>query len=198
MARSSGTSPQPGGQGGGSSASVVVTTLTVAALAVIGFFAYQASAAQDREESRTPPASSSPPKDGDSPSGEKETALPKNSGEGKRVVYALKRKRVWLVDARNKVTRTFKVTPSAVSPEPGGYKVESRAAHVTGSDGVPVENVVRFAQVDGTTVGFSSAVDGSMPTRDTGQKTGGVRETRQDGEAMWSFAMIGTKVVVVR
>ena len=174
-----------------------MTALTVAALAVIGFFAYQASAAQDRQESRTPP-SSSPSQDGDSPSGEKETALPEKSGEGKRVVYALKRKRVWLVDANNKVSRTFKVTPSAVSPEPGGYRVESRASHVTGSDGVPVENVVRFAQVDNTTVGFSAAVDGSMPSRDTGQKTGGVRETRQDGEAMWSFAMIGTKVVVVR
>jgi hypothetical protein len=29
-------------------------------------------------------------------------------------------------------------------------------------------------------------------------KTGGIRESRTDGEAMWMFATIGQKVVVIR
>ena len=73
----------------------------------------------------------------------------------------------------------------------------SRSKRVTGSDGVPVEHVVRFASVDGTVIGFSAALDGSVPQLDPKVRTGGVRETRADGAAMWRFATIGRKVVVV-
>ncbi|MEU2086581.1 L,D-transpeptidase [Streptomyces albus] len=190
----------------GGSAGVVVAGLTAAALAVIGFFAYQASAAQDRVE-RPSAARSGEPSPGASRHADdkgrqaerdkKEKALPADSGEGLRVVYALKRQRVWLVGKDGEVARTFTVTPSAVSPPPGTYKVTSRSAHIQGSDGVPVENVVRFASVEGVTVGFSAALDGSTPTPDASRKTGGVREKRADGEAMWSHAPIGTPVVVV-
>lgn len=187
----------------GSSAGAVVAALTAAALAVIGFFTYQASAAQDRD-----PVGSAGSRDDSDGSGEgpgeqsekekRETNLPAFSGAGERVVYDLDRNRVWLMGERQEVERTFKVAPSSVDPEPGTYKVESRAPHVTGSDGVPVENVVRFATSQGTTIGFSSALDGSMPDADPVQQTGGIRERRADGEAMWLFATIGTKVVVVR
>lgn len=189
---------------GGNSAGVVVAGLTAAALAVIGFFAFQASAAQDGATKRTPNASesSSPAKNpSDRPgSGRKAKngkALPAGSGHGARVVYALERHRVWLVGKDGKVTRTYEVVPSTVDPEPKAYKVTSRSSHVTGSDGVPVENVVRFANAEGTTIGFSAAVDGKMPKPDASQKTGGIREKRADGEAMWLFATIGTNVVVV-
>ncbi|RCG19405.1 hypothetical protein DQ392_11130 [Streptomyces reniochalinae] len=177
--------------------------LTAAALAVIGFFAYQASAAQDRAErpSAAQTAKPSPGDEGDdakshAPS-KKETALPSRSGEGLRVVYALERRRVWLVGKDGKATRTFEVAPSPVSPQPGTYEVTSRSSHVKGSDGVPVENVVRFASVDGVTIGFSAALDGSTPDPDTSRRTGGIREKREDGEALWLHAPIGTRVVVV-
>ncbi|WP_369205039.1 L,D-transpeptidase [Streptomyces sp. PU-14G] len=188
----------------GGSAGVVVAGLTAAALAVIGFFAYQASAAQDRAE-RPSAAKTAKPSPGDdggddakghAPS-KKETALPARSGEGLRVVYALERQRVWLVGKDGKATRTFEVAPSSVSPQPGTYEVTSRSSHVKGSDGVPVENVVRFASVDGVTIGFSAALDGSTPDPDTSRKTGGIREKRKDGEALWLHAPIGTRVVVV-
>lgn len=187
----------------GGSAGVVVAGLTAVALAVIGFFAFQASAAQDdagkpsasRPSSPSPGASDAkkkPPKEVD------EKALPAKSGKGTRVVYALERRRVWLVKGDSKVTRTFAVVPSTVSPTPGTYKVGSRSSHITGSDGVPVENVVRFANVEGVTIGFSAAVDGSMPDASDGtRKTGGIREARDDGEALWLLATIGTRVVVV-
>ncbi|PJE94717.1 hypothetical protein CUT44_26510 [Streptomyces carminius] len=189
-----------------SSAGVVVAGLTAAALAVVGFLAYQASAAQDRRDTgadRTPAASASPsPGTGkagktDKKDGAERTALPPGSGTGERVVYSLGSRRVWLVGANEQVTRTYPVVPGAVDPEPGEYTVTSRTERVTGSDGVPVAHVVLFAQVDGTVVGFSAAVDGSLPTGAPKEGTGGVRERPEDGEAMWKFATVGTKVVVV-
>ncbi|MFE9386205.1 hypothetical protein ACFYMO_23755 [Streptomyces sp. NPDC007025] len=186
----------------GSSAGVIVAGLTAAALAVVGFFAYQASAAQDRSE-KPSAAKSAKPSPGASDGknrtpAERDTALPGDSGRGHRVVYALKRQRVWLVGKNGKASMTFEVFPSTVDPEPGAYQVTSRASHVTGSDGVPVENVVRFADVDGVTVGFSAALDGSTPEPDASRRTGGIREKRADGEALWLHAPIGTRVVVVR
>jgi hypothetical protein len=186
---------------GGSSAGVVVAGLTAAALVVIGFLTFQASAAQERTGQHAPSASGASSPGASSHNARKRAAaLPARSGHGERVVYALRRKRVWLVGANDRVRRNYAVGPSAVSPRPGTYKVESRAPHVTGSDGVPVENVVRFTTVRGTTIGFSAALDGAMPQRGTGgatRKTGGVRERRADGEALWLFAQIGTRIVVV-
>ncbi|MFD5495509.1 hypothetical protein ACFWH4_22065, partial [Streptomyces sp. NPDC127091] len=126
------------------------------------------------------------------------TAPPGDSGRGTRVVYALNTDRVWLVDKNDKVKRTFTVKPGTVDPEPGTYRVTSRSGKITGSDGVPVEHVVRFADSDGTVIGFSAAVDGSDPELDPKVRTGGVRETRADGRALWKFATIGRTVVVVR
>ncbi|HWM39698.1 MAG TPA: L,D-transpeptidase [Streptomyces sp.] len=184
----------------GSNAAAVVAGLTAAALAVVGFFAYQASAAHDRvkADSSKSSGSASQPSESSESRKKKDITLPAFSGTGERVVYDLGRNRVWLMEAGQEVKRTFRVRPSTVDPKPGTYKVESRAAHVTGSDGVPVENVVRFASGQGTAIGFSAALDGSTPKPEPGQSTGGIREDRADGEAMWLFATIGTKVVVVR
>lgn len=177
-----------------------MAALTAAALAVIGFFTYQASAAQDREKAGSAGSRADSGGSGESEreERERETNLPAFSGAGERVVYDLDRDRVWLMGEDQEVRRTFRVVPSSVDPKPGTYEVESRAPHVTGSDGVPVENVVRFATSQGTTIGFSAALDGSMPKADPKEQTGGIRERRADGEAMWLFATIGTKVVVVR
>jgi hypothetical protein len=184
-----------------SSAGAFVAGLTAAALAAVGLLAYQASAAQDKAAetaARKSSASLSPEPKASPRSAKKPSALPTDSGSGQRVVYALEAQRVWLVDESEKVLRTYEVTPSAVSPPPGRYSVTSRSAHITGSDGVPVENVVRFTQVDGAVVGFSAALDDQhKPTADPSKQTGGIRESREDGEAMWLFATIGTPVVVL-
>lgn len=192
-------------------ASVVVGGLLAAALAVVGFFTFQAGAAQDKKGAthRSDPGgadASGDHKHRDHSGGSGRhgrhgaTALPKRSGHGERVVYRLRNKRVWLVGSGGKVTRTYRVQPSQVSPQPGVYRVESRAPHVIGSDGVPVEHVVRFTVTRGATIGFSAAVGEAPATPDPARKsrkTGGIRETRKDGEAMWLFATTGTKVVVV-
>ncbi|AVH57029.1 MULTISPECIES: hypothetical protein [Streptomyces] len=181
------------------SSSGFVAGLTVAAVAAVGFLAYQASA-NVPDTLGKPRASASPktaapkaPRDKKNPA-----ALPAQSGTGERVVYSTDDDRVWLVGADNKVQRTFKVTPGTIDPAAGTYAVTTRANATTGSDGVQIEHVVRFALVDDIGIGFSAAVDGSTVAPDSTRKLGGIRESRADGEAMWNFATIGVKVVVIQ
>lgn len=179
------------------SSSVFVAGLTALAVAGVGFLAYQASA-------NVPDQLASPKKPGSSasasPAPEKTKdahAVPAKSGTGLRVVYSLDAKRVWLAGKAGQKPRTFVVMPSTVSPPPGTYEVTSRSEKVTGSDGVDIEHVVRFTSVDQVAIGFSSAVDGSMASPDPTLRTGGVRMRTADGDAMWAFATVGSKVVVV-
>ncbi|AGJ56753.1 putative secreted protein [Streptomyces sp. PAMC 26508] len=123
--------------------------------------------------------------------------MPEDSDTGARVVYGLKDRRVWIVDDKEETLRTFPVMPSSVSPLPGVYTVSSRSGTIKGSDGVLIEHVVRFANVDDVSVGFSAAQDGSMKSPDPTMKTGGVRMKRADGDVLWTFATVGVKVVVV-
>ncbi|MFF9338798.1 MULTISPECIES: hypothetical protein [unclassified Streptomyces] len=176
--------------------------LTAAAVAVVAFLAYQASASVPADLAEQPRTPGTVAPSASAPAGAKKPVknpltVPAASGKGERVVYALGDRRVWLVDEKNKAVRTFTVAPSSVSPEPGAYAVTSRSNSVRGSDGVQIEHVVRFATVDGVTIGFSAAVDGSMPAADPARKTGGIRMKRADGDATWTFASIGAKVVVV-
>lgn len=181
------------------SSSGFVAGLTTAALATVGFLAYQASASAPSDLGR-PRTGGSPgvsvakgPRDGKDPA-----ALPAGSGTGVRVVYALDADRVWLVGEGDRVKRTFRVTAGSVDPAPGVYTVTSRSNAITGTDGTAIEHVVRFTEVEGVTIGFSAAVDGSTPLPNPSVKTGGIRESRADGTAMWDFATIGRTVAVMR
>ncbi|UXY29350.1 hypothetical protein [Streptomyces sp. HUAS TT20] len=178
----------------------IVAGLTAAAVGTVGLLAYQASATVPAGLAGRPSSTSSPalaatkaPRDTKHP-----TALPGGSGTGERVVYSVDDDRVWLVAENGKVRRTFKVTPGSVDPLPGSYAVMSRSRAVTGTDGIPVEHVVRFTSVDDVVIGFSAAVDPSAADPDTTVKTGGIRERRADGNEMWKFATIGVRVVVIR
>lgn len=183
------------------SSSGIVAGLTAAAVAAVAFLAYQASANAPASVASTTggkPSSSASAQPSAKPKPTVDPlAVPAASGKGERVVYALKDRRVWLVDEDNKAIRTFTVMPSPVSPPPGVHQVTSRSGTVQGSDGVPIEHVVRFANVDEVAIGFSAAQDGSMASPDPTSKTGGVRMKRADGNAMWTFATVGAKVVVV-
>ncbi|MEU8996839.1 hypothetical protein AB0952_12640 [Streptomyces caniferus] len=183
--------------------STIVTALTTAAVVVVGVLGYQAAASapdtltQTRKAGHHSASKSRPERSGKKDKAPAPAAVPDASGKGRRIVYSLDAKRVWLVGGDDKALRTFKVAPSAVSPPLGAYAVGSRSVSVTGSDGIAIEHVVRFASVEGVTVGFSAAVDGSMPEPGSAKRTGGIRESRDDGKAMWDFALHGTKVVVV-
>lgn len=182
------------------SSSGIVAGLTAAALAAIGFLGYQASASAPAR----PPQAAGPQEPAPVPSpaaGKQDPAkpvpVPEGSGSGVRVVYSVGGKRVWLVGEAGQEPRSFPVVPSTVHPKPGSYLVGSRSSTVTGSDGVPVEHVVRFATTDGVVIGFSARVDGATPEPDPNRKTGGIRMAKADADAMWAFATINSKVVVV-
>ncbi|WP_327361895.1 MULTISPECIES: hypothetical protein [unclassified Streptomyces] len=181
------------------SSSGIVAGLTVVALAAVGFLGYQASAtAPAHPPHAAPPVTAPSPVPSAHPAeAAKPVAVPAESGTGSRVVYSMALKRVWLVGESGQEPKSFPVKPSTAHPKPGTYLVNSRSGAVTGSDGVPIEHVVRFATADGVVVGFSSRVDGQMPEPDPNKKTGGIRMTRADGDAMWAFATISSKVVVV-
>ena len=181
------------------SSSGFVAGLTAAAVTVVGFLAYQASANAPDQLSgpRTDTSPAAPatkaPRNAKDP-----VALPRDSGSGERVVYSVDDDRVWLVGENGRAQRTFEVTPGTVDPALGTYAVTSRGRIVTGSDGVRVEHVVRFHLSDGLAIGFSAAMDGSTAAPDPGKRLGGIRESRADGNAMWAFATIGVKVVVIQ
>ncbi|MFF7732616.1 hypothetical protein [Streptomyces sp. NPDC007984] len=184
------------------SSSGIVAGLTAAALATVGYLAHQAAESLPAGLGRAAHTGAAPAAGTSTPPRLKRdpTALPEDSGKGARVVYSLRDDRVWLVAGDEAVSRTFEVDPSTVDPAPGSYSVTSRSNSVTGSDGVPVEHVVRFATVDGVVIGFSAAVGSPTPAPppDPKARTGGIRESRPDGDAMWTFATIGRTVVVIR
>ncbi|MEU0411143.1 hypothetical protein ABZ307_25445 [Streptomyces griseorubiginosus] len=177
---------------------VWVTGLTVGAVAAVVVLAVQADkgtkpsvALTSRPTVSASPSASARPE----PSA---TAVPDASGTGRRIVYSLGEKRVWLVDASEAARRSFAVWPGTVDPAPGTYSVSLRRGDPqTGSDGVRVEHIVYFTAVDGVSIGFSNAVDGSSPPPANGARTGGIRMKAADGSALWTFGETGTKVVVV-
>lgn len=179
--------------------SMIVAGLTAGALLTVGVLGYQAAANASATRSAALTGTAPTTLRADAREGSRSpTVPPRGSGEGLRVVYALDGDRVWLVEKNGTVGRAFTVSPSTTDPEPGTYHVTSRSRATIGSDGVPVEHVVRFATRDGTAIGFSAALDGSAPDLDPEVPTGGIRESRADGEAMWRFATVGREVVVVR
>lgn len=171
--------------------------LTAAALTIVAWFGYQAAATAPKKPAGDRPAATATDK-ARKPAPKREAhPVPADSGRGMRVVYALGERRVWLVGADGKALRTYRVAPSAVAPPAGTHTVTSRTAVTRGSDGVQVEHVVRFATVGTVNIGFSAAADGSLPQGEPQAGTGGIRERSADGAALWKFAKIGTKVVVV-
>lgn len=178
-----------------------VTGLTVGATVAVVALAVQADKGPHPTAATARPSASASVSAHPSPKPKRPVApaVPAASGSGRRVVYSLGQKRVWLVDASDKATRTFGVWPGTVSPAAGSYSVTQRTpGPMTGSDGVKIEHIVYFATAPGANVAFSNAVDGSSPPPATGVQTGGIRMHTADGAAVWSFGTAGTKVTVVK
>ncbi|MFC4498814.1 MULTISPECIES: L,D-transpeptidase [Streptomyces] len=182
---------------------VWVTGLTAGAVAAVAVLTVKAeqgphpTAAASRPTARvsTDAKPSASPKASPSPS---KTEVPDASGTGRRVVYDLSDRRVWLVDADDTARRTFTVWPGTIAPAPGTYTVSVRKDATTGSDGVAIEHIVYFSVVSGVNIAFSNAVDGSSPPPPaSGTQTGGIRMAKADGAALWAFGDTGTKVRVV-
>ncbi|WP_327696852.1 hypothetical protein [Streptomyces sp. NBC_00459] len=179
--------------------SVWVTGLTLGAIAAVAVLAVKAEQGpQPHATAAARPSASASAQPSAKPSQPAEVAVPDGSGTGRRVVYSLGQKRVWLVDASEQTRRTFAVWPGSVSPDPGTYSVGQRDEARTGSDGVEIEHVMFFATGSGLSIAFSNAVDGASPQPASGVRTGGIRMSKADGTALWAFGTAGTVVTVVK
>ncbi|MFF7156688.1 hypothetical protein [Streptomyces sp. NPDC008139] len=177
--------------------STLVSGLTAAALVVIAVLAAQAAGSAPDQPPQARPSTSAVKSPSTKPT-PKTYPLPAASGTGRRVVYSLSAKRVWLVGDAEKVDRTYAVVAGNVAPSVGIHRVFSRRASGIGGDGAQVEHVVLFATTDGINVGFSAAADGSLAKPDPAKQTAAIRETRLDGTALWQIATIGSTVFVVK
>lgn len=134
--------------------------------------------------------------------------LPVRSGAGKRAVYSVPQQRVWLVDGTGRVVRSYRVSGQLSQPDAGTYAVYSRSRWATsGVSDERMQYMVRFTygKRTGTPVGFHD-----IPQRRDGRFSqseaqlgrplshGCVRQARRDAQALWAFAPVGTRVVVVR
>jgi hypothetical protein len=134
-------------------------------------------------------------------------SLPKDSGDGYRVVFSEGRQRVWLVGSDGSVARTYPVSGSLYDNlDPGTYEVYSRSEQAYAFDGSgSMKYFVRFAEGDtGAAIGFhdipldnSGELVQEPDQLGTAQSHGCVRQERADAIALWEFAPIGTVVVVV-
>lgn len=133
-------------------------------------------------------------------------ALPKGSGNGKRVVFSESEQRVWLVDADEAVMSTYKVSGSIHDNlDPGTYAVQSHTRHATSYDyGSTMQYFVRFTSGKNAPIGFHDipvANNGTLLQTTTQLGTplssGCIRQERKDAIRLWEFAPVGTTVVVL-
>lgn len=130
-------------------------------------------------------------------------AAPAGSGDGKRIVYSVQGQRVWLIEADNRVARTYRVSGRAGTPRAGTYSVYSKSPTAS-SGAVTMRYMVRFAHGQRLAIGFHSIprTASGQPIQSTSElgsyrSHGCVRQADADAATLWNFAPIGTKVVVV-
>lgn len=132
-------------------------------------------------------------------------ALPADSGQGRRIVFAESLQRVWLVDDAGAVVRTYPVSGSRYDNlQPGTYAVYSRSRNATAFDGSgSMEYFVRFTRGENAAIGFHTIPvyrDGT-PEQGVDQlglplSAGCIRQAEADAIALWEFGQVGTTVVV--
>jgi len=133
-------------------------------------------------------------------------ATPANSGSGRRIVYGGSAQRVWLVDQWNLVVDTYLVSGKANTPAPGTYSVYSKSERAwAGHDGITMRWMVRFAHGTDLAIGFHSIPRDAYgrPLQSEAQlgtyrSSGCVRQADHKAEALYAWAPVGTRVVVLR
>jgi hypothetical protein len=130
-----------------------------------------------------------------------------DTGSGKRLVYSRINQRVWAIDAKNRVVRSWLVSGSKYSNEiPGVHQVFSKSVESTAWNGQAIlPHMVRYARTHIGAIGFHGiprhVSDGSRYQTDAELGTrlsgGCTRQADLDADFVWAFADIGTTVVVV-
>lgn len=197
---------------------VASLTLTLGAVvAAVGLAPYpvQQDQAEAGELSRAevldvPPGAGQPPPpptpETDAHSTADPAAAPDRSGQGRRVVYAMDDQRVWLVRADGTVLHSYLVSGSRFDNlRAGTYEVYSRSVDATGYTGAStMRHMVRFTQGEQAAIGFHDIpVDRrGRPVQEvaelgTALSDGCIRQHPRDAKQLWTFAPVGTPVVVL-
>jgi lipoprotein-anchoring transpeptidase ErfK/SrfK len=138
---------------------------------------------------------------------DRSTVLPDDSGSGRRIVYANKAQRVWVVDESGQVVRTFLVSGRKWVPGPGTYNVFGKAEKTRSKvfPEITMDHMVRFAISPNkmNTIGFHAIpYKNGKPMQTEAQlgthlSGGCVRLAPADATWLFNWANIGTKVVVL-
>jgi hypothetical protein len=142
------------------------------------------------------------------PGVEESLAVPSASGSGRRIVFDMSRQRVWLVGqraGRDVVRRTYLVSGSVTDNlQPGTYHVYSKSARAWGvDDSGTMRYMVRFTHGARAAIGFHDVpIDNGALVQTRAQlgtplSHGCIRQWRPDAQALWRFAPLHTKVVVL-
>lgn len=128
-------------------------------------------------------------------------ALPGGSGNGQRIVYRNGTQQVWVVDGANRVLDTYRVSGRLGVPRPGTYRVYQKQRYGRDNSGTLTLN---FFIVFTGNIGFHAIpVDrNGRPIQSDAQlgqplSHGCVRLRYDKAQFLWSWAGIGTTVVVV-
>lgn len=135
--------------------------------------------------------------------------LPEDAGQGtgKRVVYERSSQRVWAIDDDEQIVRSYLVSGSRYRNEvPGWHTVYSRSESALGWDlQADLPFMIRYTQTDRGHIGFHAIPSwrdsGEMlqTLDELGQRLSGgcTRQALQDAEFLWTFADVGTRVLVL-
>ena len=136
----------------------------------------------------------------------KAAPVPIKSGTGRRIVYANRQQRVWVINADNKVIRTFPVSGMLGQPGNGTFSVFSKSPTSYSPEfaGVTFRFMTRFAiGRNGGNIGFHEIpIRNSKPMQTVDELgafkgSGCLRSSTQDALFIYQWATLGTKVVVV-
>ena len=132
--------------------------------------------------------------------------VPIKSGTGRRIVYANRQQRVWVINADNEVLRTFPVSGMLGQPGNGTFSVFSKSPTSYSPEfaGVTFRFMTRFAiGRNGGNIGFHEIpIRNNKPMQTVDELgafkgSGCLRSSTQDALFIYRWATLGTKVVVV-
>ena len=132
--------------------------------------------------------------------------VPVRSGTGRRIVYANRQQRVWVINENNEVIRTFLVSGMLGQPGKGTFRVFSKSPTSFSPEfaGVTFRYMTRFAiGRNGGNIGFHEIPVRNNKPMQTVEELGAfkgsgcLRSSTQDAIFIYQWAKIGTKVVVV-
>ena len=132
--------------------------------------------------------------------------VPIKSGAGRRIVYANRQQRVWVINENNEVIRTFLVSGMLGQPGKGTFRVFSKSPTSFSPEfaGVTFRFMTRFAiGRNGGNIGFHEIpIRNNKPMQTVDELgafkgSGCLRSSTQDALFIYQWATLGTKVVVV-